>query len=274
MKCLLFEPRSVPTGMPSVHFETFTQNFLLSSYFNQHSRLVLWGKNQKLLALTEDVFFSLSQEDPESSKFGELSSGLCPGSGGVAVSLGCRLEKEEPIAPFSWGDMWSVACDSENLLLCCWLTGAGDWGEPKELWLSKGAACGATTFGVAGGISLSLVSAFISVLFLLCTSGTSEEVNSWNLVGDFSMGEKIVSSGTLQDMLDAGTDDSGIVLFVSVTFGAAFLLSDGFLLREGTRTILPLSFCSLSSVSTCFRRFISLCRTAALNILKSLSWIH
>lgn len=159
--------------------------------------------------------------------------------------------------------MWSVACDSDKLLLCCWLLGVGDKGESKELSLSKDAACGPIVFGVAGGIiSPSLVSAFISVLLLLGTSGTSEEVNSWNL-GDFSTGEKIVSSGTLQDTLCVG--GSGVVLFMSVTFGGGFLLSDGFLLRDGTRTILPLSFCSLSSVSTCFRRFISLCRTTVLH---------
>lgn len=159
--------------------------------------------------------------------------------------------------------MWSVACGSDKLLLCCWFSGAGDKGEPKELWLSKDSACGPTIFGVAGVIiSPSLFSAFVSVLLLLSTSGTSEEVNSWDL-GDFSMGEKIVSSGTLQDTLCVG--GSGAVLLISVTLGGGFLLSDGFLLREGTRTILPLSFCSLSSVSTGFRRFISLCRTAVLH---------
>lgn len=47
------------------------------------------------------MFFNVSQEELDSSKFGELSSDLCPGVGGVAVSLVCRSEKEEPIAPFS-----------------------------------------------------------------------------------------------------------------------------------------------------------------------------
>lgn len=226
--------------------------------------MVLWGENQKILGLTEDVFFNLSQGELDSSRFGELSSDLCPASGAVAITLVCGVDKEEPIAPFSWGDTRSVACGSDKRLLCGWLIG------DKGLWLSKDAASGPTTFGVAGVmISPGLVSAFISVWLLLGTSGTSSEENSWNPVGDFSTGEKIVSSGTLQDTLGAATGGSGAVLFISVTFGGAFLLSDGFLFREGTRTTLPLSFCSLSSVSTCFRRFISLCRTAVLHFLKS-----
>lgn len=114
-------------------------------------------------------------------------------------------------------------------------------------------ARGPTVFDVGGVIiSLSLLSAFISVLLLLGTSGTPPAINCWNVDEDFSMGEKIVSSGALQDRLGKGTDGSCVVLFISVNFGGAFLLSDVFLFREGTRTTLPLSFCSLSSVSTCF----------------------
>lgn len=66
-----------------------------------------------------------------------------------------------------------MAYDSDKLLLRCWLVGAGDKGELKELRLSTDIVRGPTVLGVGGVIiSLSLLSAFVSVLLLLSTSGT------------------------------------------------------------------------------------------------------
>lgn len=58
-------------------------------------------ESQESLGLTEDALPNLSQEESDSSKFGDLSSDLWPGSRGVAISFVCRLEKEEPLALFS-----------------------------------------------------------------------------------------------------------------------------------------------------------------------------